>query len=101
MSSLITGPRMYDGEEGSAAITVWGDWWGHTYPKGPTVTGKREWLIWEARVYMLNILMLQVELVDLCSKRQSHPAPSDKLKPFWDSWSSNMQKKTPEGAVSI
>lgn len=58
MSPLITGPIKYDGEEGSAGITVWGEWWGHTYPRGPTMTGKREWLVWEAGLFMLSNLRL-------------------------------------------
>lgn len=49
------------------------------------------WVIWRR----------QAELVDLCPKGQSLPTPNDKLTPFWDSWSSNMQKKTPDGTVSI
>lgn len=56
--SSTLAPNYWPHKVGSAGITVWGEWWGYTYPKGPTMTGKREWLVWEAGAYMLNNLML-------------------------------------------
>lgn len=99
--SSTLAPNYWPHKVGSAGILCEVNDEGTPTLRAPQWQGKGNGLFGKQRFTCWIIWCCQVELVDLCPKGQSHPTPSDKLKPFWDSWRSNMEMKTPGRTVSI